>query len=98
MNDWLQLTASLIAGVLLGLVYFWSLWTTVGRLMRQDRPAIWMLGGMLLRFGLILVVFYPLARYGDWRHVLSAAVGFTLSRILTVQLVARRRIHKGSDA
>lgn len=97
MIDWLQLTASLLAGVALGLAFFWSLWRTTHRLVRQDRPALRMLGGVIVRFGSTLAVFYLLARYGDFRHLLGAAAGFTLSRLLILRLLVRRRVGQGPE-
>ncbi len=84
MTTLLLLVASCTAGVLLGAIFFWGLWTTLKRLGRARSTAVLLLGSLVLRFGLVLGGFYLLARYAGWEHVLAAALGFTLSRILVV--------------
>ncbi len=71
-------------GILLGLVFFWGLWVTVNQLNQARYPAVQILGSLMLRFGLVLIVFYLLAQNGDWQHLLVAAIGFTLSRLFIV--------------
>ena len=85
------LTASFAAGALAGALFFWGLWATVNRLGAGSRGGAWMLASFGLRFGFLLAGFFLLARYAGWEHVLSAVVGFTLSRILFV-----RRLRPGS--
>lgn len=85
-NLW-PLAASCAAGALLGLIFFWGLWTTVNRIIRERYTAAWMLGSFVLRFSLLLTGFYLLARFSGWEHVLSAALGFTLSRVFVVYLL-----------
>jgi F1F0 ATPase subunit 2 len=92
MNGFLLLMASGVAGVLLGLVFFWGLWVTVNRIKAAGHPAILMLGSMLLRFALVLAAFYLLARYGGWEHLLAAVAGFTLLRIFLVWRVQTGQI------
>ena len=84
MTTLLLLVASCAAGMLLGVIFFWGLWTTLKRLSRGRSTAVLLLGSLLLRFGFVLGGFYLLARYAGWEHVLAAALGFTLSRILVV--------------
>ncbi len=82
MIDMSSLLLIFTAGILLGLVFFWGLWVTVNHLSQVRYPAVWMLGSLVLRFGLVLMVFYLLARNGNWQYVLVAAIGFALSRLL----------------
>lgn len=72
------------AGVVLGAAFYGGLWTTVKRLHQARRAAIWVLGSLTLRFGVVLVGFYLIARYRGWEALVSATVGFTLSRIVVV--------------
>lgn len=82
MSSSLPLILSAITGALLGLVFFQGLWLTVRRLEQTRHPIVWMLGSLLLRFGLVLVGFFLLARQGDWRLLLAAVAGFSLARLL----------------
>jgi F1F0 ATPase subunit 2 len=90
--------ASFLVGALLGLAFFRGLWSTVKALGQVRHPGLWMLGSLLLRYGLALAAFYFLARYAGWTHVLAAAVGFTIARLSTVHRVTCLRIDKESDA
>jgi F1F0 ATPase subunit 2 len=94
----LALAASGATGLLLGLVFFWGLWVTVKRLGRGRSAALWMLGGFALRFGVLLAGFYLLARHAGWQHVVSAALGFTLSRAFVVNRLRPDRVNKESGA
>ena len=84
MNNILLLIVSFAAGILLGLAFFWGLWATVKQLDQKRHPVLTILGSLLLRFGLVLFGFYLLAQHGGWQQVLSAAIGFTLIRVLIV--------------
>jgi F1F0 ATPase subunit 2 len=98
MSELLPFIASFTAGTLLGLVFFWSLWATVQQLEGVRRPAVLMLGSLLLRFGLALAAFYFLARYAGWQHLLTAVAGFTLPRLVMVRRAAQRRFNREPDA
>jgi F1F0 ATPase subunit 2 len=84
MNTMLLLTASFASGALLGLAFFWGLWATVKQLGQKRHPVLMILGSLVLRFGLVLIGFYLLTQHGGWQPVLSAAVGFTLIRVIMV--------------
>ena len=84
MNNILLLSASFAAGALLGLAFFWGLWATVKQLGQKRHPVLIMLGSLALRFGLVLFGFYLLTQHGGWQQALSAAIGFTLIRVLIV--------------
>ena len=85
MNNILLLIASFAAGALLGLAFFWGLWATVKQLSQKQHPVLILLGSLTLRFGLILFGFFLLAQHGGWQQVISAAIGFTLIRVLIVR-------------
>jgi F1F0 ATPase subunit 2 len=97
MTQWLFLLGASLAGILLGLIFFQGLWRTIKRLPATSRPALWMLGSLMLRFGLTLGLFYLLARYGGWQPVLAAALGFTLARFVIVHGAVPHSPGKESD-
>ncbi|MDY6816472.1 MAG: ATP synthase subunit I [Pseudomonadota bacterium] len=74
--------ASFALGCLLGSAFLWGLWLTVRRLATADHPALLMLTSLLLRLGITLAGFLLIARVAGWEHLLVAAVGFTLPRLL----------------
>ena len=85
MNSLLTIAASAAAGALLGLLFFQGLWITLSNLQEVRHPAILLLVSLLLRFAIVLGGFYLLARYGGWPHLLAAAAGLTLVRILLLR-------------
>jgi F1F0 ATPase subunit 2 len=89
-----QLIASFIAGTLFGLAFFRGLWLTISTLDQARHPALWVLSSLLLRFGLVLGAFYLLARHAGWPHLLAAATGFTVARLVLVQRLSPQRAHK----
>jgi F1F0 ATPase subunit 2 len=85
MNETLALILTLLAGVLLGAIFFGGLWWTIRRGVSSKQPAALFFFSLLLRTGIALAGFYVVAR-GDWRRVLSCLVGFILARILVTWL------------
>ncbi|WP_372988173.1 ATP synthase subunit I [Marinobacter sp.] len=74
--------ASFGLGILLGTVFLWGLWLTVHRLPTAAHPAMLMLASLLLRFGVTLAGFLLIARIGSWEHLLLAAAGFAMPRLM----------------
>lgn len=76
---------ALLAGALLGVIFFGGLWWTVRRGLLSKRPAVWFLCSTLVRFGVVLAGLNVVA-HGDWRRLLAALVGFLVSRALITHL------------
>ncbi|MFZ0419885.1 MAG: ATP synthase subunit I [Candidatus Sulfotelmatobacter sp.] len=85
MNETLALILTLLAGVLLGAIFFGGLWWTIQRGVSSKQPAALFFFSLLIRTGIALAGFYFVAR-GDWRRVLACLVGFILARILVTWL------------
>ncbi len=79
MTEFLSLAPALVAGGLLGGFFFGGLWWTVRRGLASQSPALWFLGGMMLRMSITLVGFYYIGG-DDWRRWLSCLIGFGLAR------------------
>jgi F1F0 ATPase subunit 2 len=73
------------AGLLLGGVFFGGLWWTVRIGMASKRPALWFLGSLLLRTGVVLAGFYQLGG-DDWRRLLLGLLGFVCARVVVSRL------------
>jgi F1F0 ATPase subunit 2 len=82
------LAVSFAAGTLLGAVFFWGLWMTISTLHSAPRPALRILGSLMLRFALVAAALAVAARYGTWQHVIAAAAGFMMARVLLIRRVA----------
>jgi F1F0 ATPase subunit 2 len=88
MSDALVLAPAFFAGALLGVVFFGGLWWTVQKGVTSGTPAIWFLGSLLLRTGLILVGFY-LAAQGHWSRLAACLLGFLIARFIVVHRLTR---------
>jgi F1F0 ATPase subunit 2 len=85
MNNILILVLALVAGLLLGSVFFGGLWWTVRRGISAKSPAPWFLGSMLLRMGIVLAGFYFVGR-GDWQRLVTCLLGFIIARFIVMRL------------
>ena len=85
MNEGLSLAFALATGVLLGGVFFGGLWWTVHKAISSRQPALWFLGSMLLRTGIVLSGFYFISG-GDWKRLLASLLGFILARLIVTRL------------
>ncbi|WP_247256871.1 ATP synthase subunit I [Pseudomonas moorei] len=84
MND-LSLLASLLAGMVLGVVFFGGLWWTVQRAMSSHWVGLWFFGSLLLRTVIVLVGLY--LSCGDvWQRWLAALLGFTVARLVITRI------------
>lgn len=79
---------SVIAGLLLGTMFFAGLWWTVRKAVFSQRPALWLLGSQLLRTSLTLAGFYLVAG-GHWQRLLACLIGFVIARFLVIQFTGR---------
>jgi len=85
MNDILSLVPALIAGMLLGAMFFGGLWWTIQKGVSSARPALWFFGSLLLRTSLTLAGFYMISD-GHWERLLLCLVGFTMARPIVTRL------------
>jgi F1F0 ATPase subunit 2 len=85
MNEFLILALVLVAGLLLGAIFFAGLWWTVRKGVSSKHPALWFLGSMLLRMSIVLLGFYFVGR-GDWQRLVVCLLGFIIARYLVMRL------------
>jgi F1F0 ATPase subunit 2 len=81
MSEFLVLTLSLAAGLMLGVFFFGGLCWTVIRGISSQRPALWFFGGLLVRMSITLPGFYFVGRE-YWQRWLSCMLGFILARFI----------------
>ncbi|MBA3611420.1 MAG: ATP synthase subunit I [Nitrospirales bacterium] len=85
MNEILSLMPALVAGVLLGAMFFGGLWWTVLKGMASTRPALWFFGSLLLRTSTTMAGFYIISD-GHWEKLLICLLGFTVARPIVTRL------------
>jgi F1F0 ATPase subunit 2 len=93
MIETLRLALALVAGVLLGAIFFGGLWWTVRKGLSSKRAALWFVGSLLLRISVVLGGFYLIAR-NDWKNLPVCTLGFILARLLVTRLT---RLSKGDQ-
>jgi F1F0 ATPase subunit 2 len=94
MSEISALILALLAGLLLGAIFFGGLWWTIQIGVSSKQPALWFLGSLVLRTMIAVAGFYFVSR-GDWRRLLGCLFGFVLARIF-VMWFTRRPIDKRS--
>jgi F1F0 ATPase subunit 2 len=77
-----SLIAALVAGCVLGFLFLLSLHRSVQHLTQHRNAALWMVGGMVMRIAIISAALFGILQFGNWQHVLSALLGFTIVRWL----------------
>lgn len=85
MSEPITLLVSGLAGAVLGALFFGGLWWTVRRGVSSPRPALWFVGSLVIRSGLVLAGFYLVAA-GQWDRLLLCVLGFYLARIAVMHL------------
>jgi len=97
MNNVLLQALALMAGILLGAIFFGGLWWTVRKGVFSKSPALWFLGSLLLRMSVVLAGFYFVGR-GDWVRLLACLLGFIIARFIVMRLTRTSIEHAHSTA
>jgi F1F0 ATPase subunit 2 len=85
MSDFLGLALPLVAGLLLGGIFFGGLWWTVRKGISSRQPAIWFFGSLVLRMGIALAGFY-LVGHGHLERLVVCLLGFIIARFIVTRL------------
>lgn len=85
MSETLNLLLPLVTGVLLGAIFFGSLWWTIEKVVLSKRSEFWFFAILLLRMSVVLLGFYFIAR-GSWERLLMCLLGFFITRIIANRL------------
>ncbi len=80
MSEPLTLMLPLMAGLLLGAVFFGGLWWTVRRGLESKSPAAWFFCSLWLRTIMVIAGFYFVSQ-ADWRRLVACLAGFLIVRL-----------------
>lgn len=89
MNEMLRMVLELIAGMLLGTLFFGGLWWTVRKGLSAKQPALWFGTSFLLRTAIVLAGFHFVGG-ADWQRLLLCLLGFFMARLIVARCTARR--------
>ena len=76
---------SLIAGIVLGTLFFGGLWLTVKIAVKSAYAALWVSASSLIRTIIALTGFYFVAD-GNWQKFLACLLGFVTARFIVMFL------------
>jgi F1F0 ATPase subunit 2 len=93
----LALALALVAGLLLGAIFFGGLWWTVRKGVSSKRPALLFLGSLLLRTGIVIAGFYVVSD-GHWQRLLGCLLGFAIARFVVTRLAGPPLEHYDAPA
>ena len=88
MNETLYMGLVFMAGIVLGMLFFYGLWITVRKAVHAKIPALWFLGSSLFRIAIVLVGFYYISR-GNWQKLLVCLIGFITARYIIKHYISR---------
>ena len=83
MNETIYMVLAMIAGLMLGILFFGGLWFTVKKAMAAKTPALWILGSFIVRMAITLAGFYY-ASSGNWKRLLVCVGSFIAARFLVI--------------
>ena len=76
-----QLLAALIAGAVLGIIFYGGLWLTVRHTLASAGLGAWLILSFVCRTMIVLAGFYSMFTSG-WRQMLACLLGFLLARLM----------------
>lgn len=88
MSNAFYLASALLAGMILGAIFFGGLWWTVRKAVASAYTALWFLLSMLLRSAIVMLGFYFIMG-NSWQKLLAGLLGFTIARFLVMRLTRR---------
>lgn len=88
LSHWPTWLGVLLAGWIVGLLFYGSLWWTTSKILHSQHPVLWMLSGFVLRMALALSALYWLTD-AHWERLLICVGGFLIARPLVIRLSAR---------
>lgn len=83
----IEILIAIIAGGMLSITFFGSLWFTTQKLPTIKYPVLLIIGSLVLRFAVILIVCYWVLVTQDWQILVVGLVSFTLARLLIISQV-----------
>ncbi|MGD9843217.1 MAG: ATP synthase subunit I [Steroidobacteraceae bacterium] len=91
MNDYLLHALTLMAGMVLGVIFYGGLWWTVNKSLTARQPSIWIFSSFLTRMSIVLLGLFLMGR-DHWQRLLLCFVGFVTARLLVTWYTRSSRV------
>lgn len=88
MNEVINLLPALIAGIILGILFFGGLWFTVRFGLSSNKGSLIFIGSFIIRMAIILLGFYYVGA-DDWQKMLMCLGGFLFARIVITRIMKK---------
>lgn len=85
MNEIVIMLLALLAGFVLGVVFFGGLWLTVKNGLQSKKSALVFTGSFIIRMVILLVSFYFIVQLG-WENAVVCLAGFIIARFVVIRL------------
>jgi F1F0 ATPase subunit 2 len=92
---------ALITGLGLGVIFFYGLWRTIGKVITSNLSALWLFGSMISRISFTMVGFYIIAFLhsdGKLERLILCLFGFLIARYLLTKIVKVKRVEVNHGA
>lgn len=76
----LMMVLALVAGGILGAIFFGGLWWTTRLGLSSGQPALWLFVSLLVRTGIVLAGFY-IASGSHWERLVACVLGFVMAHV-----------------
>jgi F1F0 ATPase subunit 2 len=90
MNEILFMVLAFMAGIILGIIFFYGLWLTVKKAVTAKIPALWFSGSIVIRTAIILIGFYYISQ-GNWQRLLVCLLGFITARHIVKRFTSQKK-------
>ena len=90
MNEILFMVFAFMAGIVLGIIFFYGLWLTVKKAVTAKIPALWFVGSLVIRTAIIVTGFYYISQ-GNWQGLLICLLGFITARHIVKRLISQKK-------
>lgn len=88
MNELINTLPSLLAGIILGVIFFGGLWLTIQKGLRSKNSALIFVGSFIIRMAIILSGFYFVVQYG-WKNMIVCLLGFLIARVAVTRMTKK---------
>ena len=93
MNDILSLLPALLAGAILGIIFFGGLWLTIQKGLRSQKSALIFAGSFVIRMAITLLGFYYVGE-NSWQKLLVCLAGFIITRTVITRITQKNNYSK----